>query len=636
MKKLLAALLATLCAATFVACGDDSSAPLNTTAPATEATSEAGGEETTAPTTEGNPFEDGLIIGSVTDLNADMMSGWTNGSQNQAVHRLLGGYETFDFTPDQTYVLNEVAVKELVITDNEDGSKTYTYTINENLVYNNGDPITAVDYVFSVLFGSSPELGQLDGASNIAGEPFVGYEAFNAGETKTFAGVRLLGDYQFSITMKAEELPNYFESVFMAVGPSPMHVMAPGVTITDDGTGATLSEEFTVELLTETILNPETGYRYNPQVTSGPYQFESYDPETLQGVLVKSDNFLGRYDGATATIDKLVFKSVVDATQLDELAAGSVHLIAGLNGGEKINAGLDMVDEGIVESTSYPRAGYGKIEFACEFGPTQFVEVRQAIAYSLDRVAFANQWTGGYGQLTHSRYGLSQWEAQASLEFIETELNHYAIDLEMAKQVLIDGGWTLNAEGGEFVEGTDEIRYKDVDGELMPLIVEWASSENNPISDMIVQMLVPNAPLIGMKINQTVMDFGTLLTHLYRLDPADADYHMFNLATGFATTNPVWYYFSPEEQFLGQYNTPRIDDEELYSIALEMQKTDSTDQERWLELWQQSILRFNELVIELPLYSDEYFEFFHPALENYEPFALWSWEHAILRASVAE
>ena len=38
----------------------------------------------------------------------------------------------------------------------------------------------------------------------------------------------------------------------------------------DTENGATITGEFTTELLQETINNPETGYRYNPKVTCAP------------------------------------------------------------------------------------------------------------------------------------------------------------------------------------------------------------------------------------------------------------------------------------------------------------------------------------------------------------------------------
>ncbi len=634
-KRIFGLMLAMALAATATGCGQ---APTNTdsndSSTAKPSTSTEG--ESNSGTDDNVEVPNGFVVGSTTDLNGDFIDGWSNGSQNKAVKNLLEGYGTYEFIEEQYYALNDIAVSDVAIqVDEATGDKTYTFTLNDNLVWNNGEAITATDYVFKAMLYASPEFGQLDGGDNTIGYEIVGYDAFNAGETKTFAGIHLIDDLTFSMTIKGSELPYYFEETLVAVRPIPMSVIAPGATITDDGNGATLSDAFNVETLTKTVLDPATGYRYNPQVTCGSYNLVSFDAGSLIAVLEKNDKFLGTAVAhAKPSIERLILKSVTAATEMDELKAGTVDLLPGISGGESINTGLDIVDEGIAAYASYDRAGYGKLAFACEFGPTQFTEVRQAIAYCLDRVEFANQYTGGYGTLPHGYYGMSQWEYQENRDTLEEVLNPYTFDLAQAEEVLVAGGWTLNEKGEAFTAGTDAVRYKDVDGELMPLIVKWASSQDNPVSDLLAASLPQNAAQVGMKVEQTVVDFGTLLDALYRETEDLANYHMFNLATGFATTSPLWYYVSTDPAYFGTYNTDRISDEQLESIALEMKAVEPGDKASWSALWLEFQKRYNELVINLPLYSDEYHEFYTPELTNYTPDALWSWEYAIIGAEM--
>ncbi len=622
MKKLLALLLAGAMAFSMAACSSSGS-PSST----------GGSGESTA--AEGESQASGqLIVGSITDLNADFMDGWTNGTPNKSVKNLLYGYATATFTQDGSYAVDPVVVKDgkAEITENEDGSKTYTYTLNENLTYNDGSPITAKDYVFAVLLGSSPAFGELD-ANNTVGADFVGFDAFNSGESKVFTGVRLLGDYQFSVTLDAESLPNYYELALTAVAPYPMDVLAPGVDILDDGEGAYFTDNFSVDLIRDPITNTETGYRYNPKKTSGPYQFESFDPGTKQAVLTVNPNYLGAYDGAKPSIQTLILKSVTDATQMDELAAGSVDLISGVSGGTAINAGLDLVDEGKASYADYMRAGYGKITFACDFGPTQFPAVRQAIAYLLDRNEFASQYSGGYARVVNGYYGLSQWEYRENREALESELNPYTYNPEKAKELLIADGWTKNESGGDFVEGVDTLRYKEVDGELMPLTIKWANTPNNPVSDLLNTMLPSEMEKVGMKLEPTTMEFGNLQNYMLR-NGEEATYHMFNLAAGFATVNAIWYYYSSDPAYMGIYNQNFIVDEELEKLSQELRATEPGDEEAWSAKWLEFQKRWNELLPDIPLYSDNYHDFFTTRLQNYTPDGLWSWEYAILRANL--
>lgn len=575
-----------------------------------------------------------LIIGSTTDVNADFMSGWTNIAVNSYIKTLMSGYETISYTKEGTFVPNMTTLaQDIETTENSDGTKTFTMTINEGLVYNDGSAITAEDYVFSALLAASPEFGSLD-ASNFSGSHLVGFEDFNSGESRTFSGIRLIDDYTFSFTVKAEELPYYYDIYYASAEPSSIATLAPGVTVYDEGNGVTISEEFTSELLQETILDPETGARYNPTVTSGPYQFVSYDSSTYQAVIEINPNFVGNYEGQTPSIQTLIFKSVVNATQFDELAAGSVDLIQGVSGGDSINTGLDLVDNGSVDYFSYPRNGYGKITFACNFGPTEDPLVRQAISYTLDREEFAKVYTGGFGQLTHGYYSYSSWEYQDNADAINDEFEIYTKDLEKAEALLIEAGWTLNANGDDYVKGTDTLRYKKVDGVLTPLEIEWANTPDNPVSDLIALMLPDAMAEVGMKLNPTTIEFAVLLENMQQTG-GQQNYHMYNSSLGFATLPSPWYYFNSDlETYGGAYNPWFIADETLNDIVNEMKYLEAGDSESWSKLWLAMQIRINELCIELPLYSDEYHDFFSSKLEGYEPSSIWSLGYSLVYASI--
>lgn len=588
----------------------------------------AAGETVVAPKVETQ-----VILGSSTQVNADFFSGWTNSATNAYLKTLMGGYETVSWTKEGRYAINPTAVKSWKATDNADGSKTYVFNIADNLVYNDGTKITAADYVFNILYAASPQATEI-GAQYGVGPEYVGYAAYHDGSAKEFKGIRLLGDYSFSIQIAAEELPYYYDLSLVSAGPLPMHVIAPGVTVIDTPNGAKLSDNFTADLLRETILTPNTGYRYRPLVTSGPYQFESYDPADSTASVILNPKFLGAYDGAKGNIYRIIIKLTNTATQMDELKTGAIDMLQGISGGAQITRGLDLHDQGIVNFASYPRYGYGKIAFACDFGPTQFPAVRRAIAYSLDRNEFARQYTGGYGIIVNGYYGASMWEYQQNKDRLDKELNSYAYNLQKAEDELVKDGWTLNKDGKPYVKGVDEIRYKKVDGELMPLSIEWANTANNPVSDLIAAMLVPEVKKIGMQINGTTVDFAVLLDHLYKDGIDEPVYGMFNLGTGFATTQAYWYYYSTDPEYFGTYNTNFIADKELESIALDMKKTDPQDQKGWAEKWVRFQKRWNTLMPDIPLYSDIYHDFFNPKIVGYDSSPTWQFQYAILRADV--
>ena len=634
-KKILSLLLAGLLTLSVAACGQQQTVTNNdqgsSSSEASQASEESSdlssGERPTEPTGQ-------MVIGSITQvINEFYDTGFSTSETNYNMYDLIhGGYDTVVFSKEGEFQYNDTVVASHEETENEDGTKTYTVTINDGLVWSDGTPITAKDYVFAVLLENSDEMAGVDGYPCNSGYTYVGYDEWLDGSADAFAGVHLVDDMTFSLTVKAEELPYHYDITYALVRPRPLHVIAPECDVEDTENGATITGDFTTELLQETINNVETGYRYNPKVTCGPYLFDNFDEASQQATLKANPEFVGDYRGVKPSIETLVIKTVSSDTMMNELESGSVDLLYGCSGGDTINAGLDLVEEGKAADATYMRNGYGKIQFDCSVFPTDSQNVRQAIAYCLDRNEFARQYTGGYGSVVHSFYGLAQWEYQDSVEWINENLNTYEMNVDAAKELLEADGWNLNADGTPY-SGTGT-RYKDVDGELKPLVITWCNSEGNPVSELLATMLPETMAEAGMELQATTTDFATLQNGI--LHAGDTMYNMYNLATGFATANSPWYYFSSDEAWMGNYNTNWIADEELNDAVVPLKSIPYEDSEAWLEAWQNFIKVWNEKLPDIPLYSDEYYDFYSTRVQGWENTATWGWQNAVLDAWVSE
>ena len=634
-KKILSLLLAGLLTLSVAACGqqqtvtnnDQGSSSSEASQTSEESSDLSSGERPTEPTGQ-------MVIGSITQvINEFYDTGFSTSETNYNMYDLIhGGYDTVVFSKEGEFQYNDTVVASHEETENEDGTKTYTVTINDGLVWSDGTPITAKDYVFAVLLENSDEMAGVDGYPCNSGYTYVGYDEWLDGSADAFAGVRLVDDMTFSLTVKAEELPYHFDITYATIRPRPLHVIAPECDVEDTENGATITGDFTTELLQETINNVETGYRYNPKVTCGPYLFDNFDEASQQATLKANPEFVGDYRGVKPSIETLVIKTVSSDTMMNELESGSVDLLYGCSGGDTINAGLDLVEEGKAADTTYMRNGYGKIQFDCSVFPTDSQNVRQAIAYCLDRNEFARQYTGGYGSVVHSFYGLAQWEYQDSVEWINENLNTYEMNVDAAKELLEADGWNLNADGTPY-SGTGT-RYKEVDGEIVPLVITWCNSEGNPVSELLATMLPETMAEAGMELQATTTDFATLQNGI--LHAGDTMYNMYNLATGFATANSPWYYFSSDEAWMGNYNTNWIADEELNDAVMPLKSIPYEDSEAWLEAWQNFIKVWNEKLPDVPLYSDEYYDFYSTRVQGWENTATWGWQNAVLDAWVSE
>ena len=709
MKKFLALLLALAMIASLAACGSTPDAPAATTA-----ATEANAPETT-PAAPAVPNR--AILGSSTELSGDFrwpgFGGSSAGASDQDINRLTAGYSTMETNQGGAYVWNETVVKSHNETENEDGTYTVAIELNEGLTFSDGSPITAANYVAGILaFSTQVSVGA--GHSGKSGQSFVGYNDFYAytGEegtgSKVFTGVRMLDDYSFSLTVSSDFYPYYFAYTYAAVSPDPLGlVLGEGVEVKDDGEGCYLSDNFYEKNGDEYVKAAEIAanrYDVTKYPFSGPYVISNWDASTKECTMTINPEFKGNFEGQTPSIETIVYVKIIEETQLDQLKTGGVDVLSGITGGDSTKAALEIVDGENFAEVHYQRAGYGKIQFECDFGPTMFPEVRQAIIYLLNRTEFCQAFTGGYGVVVDGPYSpdFDMWRAVED----EIELVDYTFSPDNAKKVLEEGGWIYNSKGEPFVEGAggvDSVRYKKlteeeanaldiygndagnktfksvantdnityetvcVNGEYyMPLAINWFGSTPNPVTDLLSTTLANSSDLasVGMVIRATTGDFTTLLGNIYR-DPSmgyagSPIYGMYNLATGWNSavydyafnwsSDPSWADYSSNKvkdpydaAFPYDQNAEKLTYEEAMaasdgklgmdylSMAMVYNATTVDEYNQW---WMAYIERWNQLVPDIPLYSNYYYDVYNANIENFVTSPFFGPANAILYANI--
>lgn len=666
-KKVLALVLSAAMVVGMTACGSTSATTTTESTPASEAASTEEAADTAAESTEAaeeaaeTPVEGGsLIYGSTTELSGDWgREMWTNNAADKLVRELMDDYWVVTSNQGGEYVVNPTVTKNIDSVVNEDGTKTFTVTINEGLVYNNGEPITAKDFVVSTLFGCT-QTAQDWGATYASNYlTIVGGQEYKSGEADYVSGIRLIDDYTFSFQILAEKIPYFYDLTYVMVYPMNLtYWFGEGVDVADDGEGC----YFTADISTDEVKANVEAARWatSDRVTAGPYNLEEFDQSALQATLVRNENYAGNFEGQKPYIDKLVIVKAEDTTWNDALKTGAMEFYDTIADGSEINAALDLVDTGDFDYVQFDRAGYGKIQFQCDFGPTQFQEVRHAIAYLLDRNEFANTFCQGWGGTVDGPYGTGLWQYQDSEEWLADNLNTYAYSFDSAVEELVNGGWTLDAEGNEWTEGSG-LRYKEVTEEeagdyagnvtladgriLMPLSIQWCSSEGNSVSDLLSVMLAESDEVksAGMEIIKNEVTFAELLNYIYR-DASVGEqygvptYGMYNLATGFVPAYDYAYNWSSDPELVAQgYNQNYLFDDELDQLSMDMvYGVESDDTEGYLAIWQEYIKRWNELLPEVPLYSNVYISVYPKKLHGYTQDSFWNFQNAILYAWVVE
>ena len=661
-----------------------------------------------------------VIIGNVTELTGDFrwpgFGGSSAGAADQDINGLITGYSTMETNQNGAYVWNQTVVKEHSEAEDADGNYVVTIEINKGLKFSDGTEVKAVNYLAYILALSTP-IAVDAGSTGKAGQSFVGYKAYNAytgeaadGASKVFKGVRLLGDYKFSLTIDAAAgyYPYYYAYTYGAVTPYPLElVLGEGITVKDDGEGAYLDGnwyEKNADGYVKAAHLKEARYDVTKYAFSGPYVIKEWDEGTKQATLKINPEFAGNFEGQKPSIKTLVYVKIISETQLTQLLSGEIDILAGITGGADTDAALDEVEKsnGKFAETHYQRAGYGKVQFDCDFGPTMFASTRKAIAYLINTVEFAQNFTGGYGSVVYGPYSpdFAMWNAVKD----KIELTKYTYSVENAKQALIDDGWVYNSKGEAFVEGqtgVDSVRYKkltaaeaavlngvnkeytsveNTDGVVyktvkvgndyyMPLVVNWFGTTPNDVTDMLRTKLVDTADVksVGMVVRSTVGDFTALLGEIYR-EPSygyngTPKYGMFNLATGWNSSiydysfnwslDPAYFDYSVNKLY-DEYDVafPYYDAEGnhtklTYEQAVQASGDklgmdylsfamvyDATTEEEYNKWWQAYIERWNELLPDVPLYSNWYFDIYNSKIEGLVTGPFWSPVDALLYCTI--
>lgn len=522
-----------------------------------------------------------IIIGNTTDLSGKFryspFGGSNPGAADLDVDNLINGMETVATTKEGGFEVNKTVVKQLDKVENEDGTLTYTITLNDGLLFSDGTPVTAKNYLYFPMVFSSLVASEAEGKDRQAGLTMVGFEEFNAydgtnegdGVSKTFAGLRLLADNQFSVTVKAEYANYYYAISYAGFSPFVKELWCGDYDIADDGEGCYFTDGFynktgdSFDMAAHIVAssnNTDTTY-----ACSGPYVVESYDEGDKSAILTLNPNFPGNYEGVKPSIAKVIYKKSVSATQLDDLKSGGVDVLMGITGGAETDEAVAACDNsnGAFVYTHYSRAGYGKLQFRNDYGPAQFTAVRQAITYCLDRASFAKTFTGGYGGVVDGAYYAGSWmykEAAANGML----LNAYDTSADTAIAVLEADGWIYDANGEPYVEGVrykkipaeyadeNDKTYKSIDGAYvttkvgddyyMPLVLNWYGTTDNPFSDLLVTDFEQGANIAaaGIVIQKTTGDFNPMLDEFYQqavygFYSGTPMYSCFNYATGFTS-----------------------------------------------------------------------------------------------------
>lgn len=580
-----------------------------------------------------------LDVGSTTPITGKFFTDrFGNAASDLDVRSMLHAYNLVCWdSKEGAFVTDQSVVTGIMITQNAAGDRTHKITLSEDMKYSDGTRITAKDYAFSFLLNLSPQMERL-GADPGNFTRLKGAADYVSGKSKVLTGVRLLGNYELSVVIDHTYLPFFYELGLLDINPYPIHVLAPGCEVKDDGKGVYLSGSLTEETLRRTILDETTGYMSHPSVVSGPYKLDSFDGTTA--VFSVNDQYKGNREGKKPTIAKVTYSRADNADMIDRLKDGTFDLLNKAADSEAADKGMKLTAEDDQFSmTTYARSGLSFISFDASEGPLKSRSVRQAIAYCMDRQAIAAGYEGNLGVPVSGWYGIGQWmfkEVQKDNEIKGVEdydAGSAEENLKNAVSLLENDGWVLNETGGAFLNGTDSIRCRDSGSGMEALKLTLHYPEGSRIGGLLEEHLAKPLAEAGVQLSIEPASPEAILAEYYGYEKG-AD--MVYLATNFDIVFDAAAEFREDSHGVRSFGGRGVQDEDLYKAAVDLRKTKPGDKKTYCQKWTAYQKLFAKSLPVLPVYSNVYADFYTSVLRDYHPDQHATWTEAIIGAYMNE
>lgn len=584
-----------------------------------------------------------LVVGTGTAFSGNFLSdALGSNTSDQDVRKLIHGYSLVYWnTEHNTYQFSNKVVTAGFTS--EDG-RTYTLALARELAYNDGTPITAKDYAFSLLLLGSTALKDVAGG-NLDLSWIQGGKAYQSGQSTKLEGLRLLGDYQLSVTLDESYSPYFYELKAMDISPLPISVIAPNCDVIDDEGGAYIAnsfgDTFSAANLMDTLGSSE-GYISHPKVTCGPYQLADYDGSTV--TLELNGQYIGDEEGNIPAIPRIIYKYVNPDEAIDMLGNEELDLVVRCARNEQIRNGMALAGGGDFAMKAYSRTGLSFIAFCAQKGPTADINVRKAIAMCLDKNTLTSEYTGNFGTPVNGYYGIGQWmflmangsmvpEEGQEAEWADLSMDRvqgYELNPEEAGRLLDEAGWILTEKGESYDPAQGGVRAKPGADALIPLRLKLIYPETNGAGPLLADTFTNHLAQAGIALETEAVPFDQLLQVYYGRTERNCD--MILLGTNFGDV------FDPSGEYdeNGVSRLNGIKDEELRNLAINLRQTEPGNATEYCRRWLAYQARRSEVVSEVPIYSDAYLDFHVAILRNYEPARTGNWTDAIRSAILSD
>lgn len=329
----------------------------------------------------------------------------------------------------------------------EDGM-SYTFVLNANAKWHDGEPVTAKDVAFSLTCLADPRTSSIYTSRY---NSVTGIDAFRDGSAESVEGFEVVDDLTFKISLDEPVAEAVMLGQLGAPAPIfPMHIL-----------GEVKPEEFASHPFWQT-----------PTVGCGPFKFNNYQTDQYMELDRYDDYHLG-----AASFPKLILR-IGDQNVLQvQLSSGEVDIAA--------VPPLDVSaieNDASIEIHRYASTVAQSLYVNLSNELLQDIRVRQAMSYALDRAMIASIAQGDPGLVCFGPVAAPEWA-------VSPNITTYEYDPDHARALLEEAGWDSSVKlnyryptgnaGREKMGPLVQAAFKDIGIEIDLQLTDFATLQSD-------------------------------------------------------------------------------------------------------------------------------------------------------------
>jgi peptide/nickel transport system substrate-binding protein len=406
------------------------------------------------------------------------------------------------------------------------GGTSYTYEIRDEAVWENGTPVTAADFVFTVKTILNPKAGANNWKSGL---DFISNIVVDAANPKKFT--ILSNKKYFLAESKSGTIP------ILPAYNYDMEGLMTGFSVTDLAKTDTAKLAPTLITFANNFQSPKFSREKGGIVGCGPYTFDEW--KTAERIVLKKktnwwgDKLAAQSTYFTAQPDELHFRPVKDEAAAMSLSkGGKFDVMSKLTPKDFLEMSKNDTFKTIYQFASPPSYSLALMGFNCKNPKLNDKRTRRAIAHLVDVPNMITKFLRGLGEPCAGPF-LPQ------RAYYKKDMKPIEVNIEKAKTLLAEAGWK-NTNG-------DSTLDKSIGGKTTELVLRFVYGSNNNAAKNIGLLLQEKAATVGVKIDLIAVDPSSFTNTV--LKNRDYDLYINNLGLSAELDDP-------KELWASSSNTP--------------------------------------------------------------------------------